>query len=463
MALTLIFTSGRINRRLTLAVQDGLMTAHHPWLDSVLAVFGVPSARFARAEALASREAHAAAFPLFVQAARGGLREAQYRLGRSYLLGLGVPPSIGEALRWLRRAAEAGETAAQTQLAALALQGFSDNGASGLFHNVGRDIDFGHVDYKSAEHWCRQAVAAGSAEAKTLLGFILTAGPEDHRDPAVGEALYSEAAQAGCSRGQLGLATTLLRDGTRESAAESVALLRFAAADGVALAHHLLGMLAESGAAGVVDFVAAAASYKAAAELGHPQAQVRYGFALLLGRGVEANIFDAETWLRRAALKGDGQAAAVVGYLYARDGELPPNYAEAAVWLRRAAEAGHAGAAGMLGRLLLSGTGIPKDISEAAHWLRIAGESGDQAARADLVRLVLMRQVGEDDGIVATGWLQEGAAAGDPAAQFELGLCLAQGIGAERDDQAAFTWVRRAAELGHPEATRMLAELAGRV
>jgi hypothetical protein len=461
--LTLIFAAEQINPRLTLGGQNGLMSARHRWLNSIFAALGVSSARFVRAETLASRGAHAAAFPLFVQAARGGLRQAQYRLGRSYLLGLGVPPSIGEALRWLRRAAEAGETAAQTQLAALALQGVSENGGSGLFHDAGGDADTRCVDYQGAEHWCRQAVASGSAEAKTLLGFILTAGPEDHRDPVAGEALYSEAAQAGCSRGQLGLATTLLRDGTEASASEAVALLQSAAADGVAVAHHLLGMLAESGAAGVVDFVAAAASYKAAAELGHPQAQVRYGFALLLGRGVEHNIFDAETWLRRAALTGDSQAAAVVGYLYARDGDLPPNYAEASVWLRRAAEAGHAGAARMLGRLLLLGGDIAKDIPEAANWLRVAGESGDEAARADLVRLVLMRQVGEDDGVVVAGWLREGATAGDPAAQFQLGLCLAQGIGVERNDQAAFTWVRRAAGLGHPEAIRMLGELAGRV
>ena len=99
------------------------MFTARPWLNHVLALAGVSSARFARAESLADRNAHARAFPLFVQAARAGLRKARYRLGRSYLLGLGVPPSIGEALRWLRRAAEDGETEAQTQLAALALQG----------------------------------------------------------------------------------------------------------------------------------------------------------------------------------------------------------------------------------------------------------------------------------------------------------------------------------------------------
>jgi hypothetical protein len=428
----------------------------HPWLNRLRAAIGSSTARFALADALASSDAHTAAFPHFAKAAQAGLRQAQYRLGRAYLLGLGVPPSIGEALRWLRRAAQAGDTQAQTQLAALALQGASDNGAAGLFHDGTQEP---MSDYETAEHWCRKAVAAGSSEAKALLAFILTAGPDHLRDPPTGEALYREAAQAGWSRGQLGLAMTLLRESTAERATESLALLRSAADGGVAVAHHLMGMLAESGAAGPVDFTAAAASYKKAAELGHPQAQVRYGFALLLGRGVERNVFNAETWLRRAAMAGDPQAAAVVGFLYARDGDLPPNHAEAALWLRQAATAGHIGAARVLGRMLLLGGGLPKDATEATHWLRIAADHGDEAARADLVRLALTRDVGRTDQVAVTAWLRRSAAAGDRAAQFDLGLCLAQGIGVEQDAQAAFAWVRRAAEAGHPRAADMLAQL----
>ena len=67
----------------------------------------------------------------------------------------------------------------------------------------------------------------------------------------------------------------------------------------------------------------------------------RWGLALMEGRGVAPNKVEGESWLRRAALAGDAEAAAMVGDLYARGGELPPNYAEAAIWFRRAAEAGH--------------------------------------------------------------------------------------------------------------------------
>ncbi len=443
-----------INRHLTVgAHHDAMMTASRI-LDRVRATLGAPTALCAVADRLALRGAHARAFRLFVEAAQSGQPLAQYRLGRCYLLGLGVPISLGEALRWFRRSAEAGEPAAQTQLAELALQGISDQPPSGLFDDPCRTSDF-----ERAEHWCRKAVAKGSAPAKALLAFILTDGPVERRDPAAADALYREAAAAGWSRGQLGLALTRLREGTPQAAAEARALLAAAAADGVAVAHHLLGVLAESGAAGDIDLPAAAAHYKTAAELGHTSAQVRYGFALLHGRGIAQDTFEAETWLRRAGLAGDAQAAAVVGYLYARDGDLPPNYAEAAMWLRRAAEAGHMAAARALGRVLLGGKGMSRDVAEAVQWLHRAAASGDETARADLLRLVLTRQLDETDQQAVIDMLRAAAEAHDPEAAFELGLCLAQGIGVGQDTSAALAWICRSANDGYPQATELVAQL----
>jgi TPR repeat protein len=431
------------------------MIAPSHLFDRVRATLGAPDALYAVAAMFANRGAHARAFPLFVEAAQSGFHPAQYRLGRCYKMGLGVPISLGEALRWFRRAADAGEAAAQTQLAELLLLGVSDHPPSGLFDAPGVTND-----YDRAAHWCREAVAGGSSEAKALLAFILTDGPEERRDPAAGEALYREAAEAGWSRGQLGLALALLRDGTPEGSAEALTLLREAASGGIAIAHHLLGIMTESGAAGDVDLPAAAAHYRTAAECGHIGAQVRYGFALLHGRGVVQDTFNAETWLRRAGLAGDAQAAAVVGYLYASDGELPPNHAEAAMWLRRAAEAGHAAAARTLGRFLLIGQGLPSDVTEAVKWLRKSADGGDEAARGDLVRLMLTRQLDPDNEQAVIEMLRAAAEAHDPEAEFDLGLCLAQGIGVSQDGQAALAWIHRSAEGGYPRATQMMANLA---
>ena len=97
----------------------------------------------------------------------------------------------------------------------------------------------------------------------------------------------------------------------------------------------------------------------------------------LRGIGVEANPTDGESWLRRAALAGDPEAAAVVGDIYAKGGTLPPNYAEAAMWFRRAVDGNHKGAARALAMLHLTGAGVPRDQDEAARLFRIAAEAGD--------------------------------------------------------------------------------------
>ena len=109
---------------------------------------------------------------------------------------------------------------------------------------------------------------------------------------------------------------------------------------------------------------------------------------LLEGRGGPVDLLNGETWLRRAALGGDCEAAALLGDIYARDGVLPPNYAEAARWFRIAAERGHKAAARALAMLYLNGTGIGRDPDAAAVSLKDAAEAGDLRAQANLAALL---------------------------------------------------------------------------
>jgi hypothetical protein len=211
-------------------------------------------------------------------------------------------------------------------------------------------------------------------------------------------------------------------------------LLGSAAAAGLPTAHFMLGVLtegdvlAEGAPAGADQLATAAVHYRAGAELGHRPSEVRYGLALLNGRGVERDTQGGETWLRRAGLAGDAQAAAMVGDLYARQDGLPPNFCEASLWFQRAAEAGHSGAARALGQIYLRGGGFGTDPVAAARWLRVA------------------------------------ATAGDAAAAYDLGICLAHGIGTARDDAEALQWFLRAID-AMPAARywygRMLAEGRG--
>ena len=400
---------------------------------------------------------------MYVKAAKAGLPAASYELGRAYLLGDGVPCCLTEALRWLNQAAVAGEVAAQTLLACLAIQGVYLTASTGLFDTVPDDADRA-PNYELALKWAGRAVVGGSSEAKALLGFILTAGPAQMRDQEQGEVLYRQAAETGIAHGQLGWAMILLRRDTVAAVGEARGFLAAAASAGLATAHYMLGIIAESGVAGAQDFPAAAEHYRAGAELGHHSAELRYGIALLVGRGVKQDAFNSESWLRRAGLAGEPQAAALVGDLYSRAGPLPPNYVEAAIWFRRAAEAGHTGSARRLGQLHLSGTGVVRDLDEAALWLRRAAAQGDADAMVDLAQLALTRRLPVADRQMILALFQQKAETGDLAATFNLGICLAEGIGTRKCDALALALFRRAAK-SMPIAQywygRMLAEGRG--
>ena len=451
-------------------------------------MLGHPAARLAYARVLVEDGEHRRAFRQFARAARRGLPAAQFRLGRCYLLGLGTPSSPDAALRWLTCAAEGDDVDAQALLASLALQGISVDAEGGLLEAASRYAGR-PPDYREVMKWGQRAADGGSADAQAMLGYILTSGPDELRDLPRAARYYRAAADNGFARGQLGLALALLRDGTgqieapqdaasddgasqdgasqdgasrvgasrvgasqdgasqdgasrdgasrdgasvgeasRGRSAEVRRLLQSAAKADLPAAHFVLGVLDEQLCSSAGDLAAAAAHYHEAARRGHRAAQFRYGMALMNGRGVERNTLTGETWLRRAGLAGDRDAAALVGDLYARQGELPPNFCEAAMWFQRAAEAGHVGAARALGQLCVSGGGFGSDPVTAAHWLRVAATEGDTLAA------------------------------------YELGICLSHGIGTPHDDVEALVWFRRAID-AMPEArfwcARMLAEGRG--
>ncbi len=262
------------------------------------------------------------AFARLSRAARSGIPEAEFRVGRCYLEGAGVPPSRADGVRWVERAATKGYVEAQALIATLCLHGMAPgdaNTGSGLFGGQ----TMAEPDYPTAAKWARRAAEGGSAEGQAVLGFILTSGPENLRNPAEGDRWYQKSAAGGCPQGQLGYALILARDTSNpETQAELLKHLSQAAEKGLSTALYLYGMIQERGLNVPQDRAAAALCYKQAAEKGHRGAQARWGFALMSGNGVERNLVEGESWLRRAALAGDAEAAALVGDIYAKGGNL---------------------------------------------------------------------------------------------------------------------------------------------
>ena len=431
-------------------------------LESVQAVFS-PTAALRRGTTLMAAGKTGPAFQLYARAGRTGLAEAEYRVGRCYLDGVGVPPSRPEGIRWLERAADHGHVEAQSQLAIIYLHGAAGapepKSAARLF-DIG---DIADPNYAAAMQRARMAAESGSGEAQALLAFILSSGPQDMRDLNEADLWYERSAAAGCPQGMLGHALALNRKGGGETAQREVAmqLLGKAAEAGLPAALYALGVINEGGLGATRNEAAAAEFYRRAAEKGHRSGQARWGNALMHGIGVEANPSDGETWLRRAALAGDPEAAAALGDLHATARSLPPNHAEAASWFRRAAEAGHKGAARSLGLLYFAGAGVPYDPEQGMRWFRISAAAGDGPARSEFGNLLLSGMGEENDRVLIYKGFEQAAASGDPVAAYNCAVCLSHGVGVVRDDREAALWLRKAADRV-PNAQFWYGRVAGR-
>ena len=143
-----------------------------------------PAARLREAKRLADAGDLARAFPLLVRAATAGIAEAEFRVGRCYLEGVGVPASRVQGARWLERAGNQGYV--------------GSSGASGdaLRLRAWPRIVAGWADPRRGQSVLRQCRRAarlcrpprngraapadgGSADGQAVLGYILTSGPEE--------------------------------------------------------------------------------------------------------------------------------------------------------------------------------------------------------------------------------------------------------------------------------------------
>ncbi len=413
-----------------------------------------PAKALERAQALYAEGQYERALRLFSVAAQAGIAEAEREVGRHYLTGEGVRRNAAEAARWFHRAAEKGDVVAGRNLAGLYMYGMRDDaavhmGASLFAQAASAEAENVEPDYEAALRWALPAAEAGDTEAQLMVGFIYANPVWGQRDDAKARPWFEKAVQAGAPQGHLGLGLTMLRQAAGDASDEAVAHLRVAADAELPKAHYYLALLYEMGVNLPADPARAAEHYGIAAKANISNAQAKYGFMLFNGIGIKANQVEGESWLRRAGLAGDPEAAALVAEIYARgDGKLPPNYAEAAAWFRTAAELGHKHSARALGMLYLTGTGVPRNPDEAAIWFRRAAEAGDETARADLASLLLSGQTSPKltEPAPVHEWFEQAAETGDLVAAFNYAVCLVQGVGVERDAARAAKWMRRAAE-----------------
>lgn len=131
------------------------------------------------------------------------------------------------------------------------------------------------------------------------------------------------------------------------------------------------------------DYKTAVDRWRSAAINGNPDAQFNLGQAYKMGRGVPADLKQAEGWYRRAALQGHEEAEANYGLALFENGKR----GEAVEWLERGVARGNPRTQYVLGVMLFNGDAVSKDWVRAYALMVRASSTGLEAATRTLAQM----------------------------------------------------------------------------
>lgn len=429
-----------------------------------------PQARLAAVNERLARGWNYKAYEELLALAEAGLAGAQCRLGRMYEAAEGVVQNLGDAVHWYRRAAEQGDGEAQSRLgliyfgespaAASVLapaDPAADAGQGGSFLDASLGESFAHgfairQDLDEAARWNRLAADGGRADAQARYGHQLAMGTGVGQDLHAAEHYFRASAEQDYPLGQAALGILLAGGyGGPPREEEAVRWLERAAATGNSTAQYWLGQVKLRGAE--ISEEARKEGIKLlrrAASQGQIGAMYGLGMTYWRGDGAKPDMSAAETWMRRAATKGNIVAKRSMAQLLL---ERPnDDGVEAAAWLLEAAQAGDRSSAALLAELYLRGHGVRRDLVEAARWLGAAGPEARPEAFVLLASFHAQGVAGPQSFTSAAEWLHLAAQRGSVAAQFNLGSLHWKGKGVPQDPAEAEAWFTKAAQAGNVQA-----------
>lgn len=261
-----------------------------------------PEARLADAKAFYRVRNYAEAASAFERAASAGNGEAMGCLGYMYVSGRGMEPKPSTGIEWLRKAArEERDAHAMYALAMAYLNGdgeerndyqgrewlrkaVEERGHAESMRSLGNlaQLEMNDSGYRQALEWYREAVRAGSMDARVDLGFMYEKGLGTVRDPAAAFQEYHTAARAGLPRGMFAVGQVYQKGvGVPQDYAQAMMWYRRAAKAGSAEAMNSIGVLYENGLGVRRSHARAIRWYERAAEAGSPLAR---GNLAALGR-----------------------------------------------------------------------------------------------------------------------------------------------------------------------------------
>ena len=327
-----------------------------PAAPAAAAPAAFPAALKKAREALEKGDAEGAVKLLRPEAEKGNA-DAANALGELTVAGRGTKASPAEALKWFQKAADAGSSAAQFNLARLLF-----NGAEGV-----------PKDGEKARFLLRTSAEAGFAPAQAELGGSiesLAARSEDKAQIAESRAWYEKAAAQNQPEALLSLARFYDGGiaGLETSPLKAFDLCFRAAKAGSIVAMNEMGVRYQKGAGVREDNVAAIGWFTLGAQHGLPAALVNLGNCYEVGNGVRQDLDQAGRNYSAAARQNFGPAEFLLGQMIEQGKGAPVNLAHAYVLYTRAGAQKNEEAAKRADAIKAKLT--PAQLEEAAKLLR---------------------------------------------------------------------------------------------
>lgn len=186
------------------------------------------------------------------------------------------------------------------------------------------------------------------------------------------------------------------------------------------------------------------------------QSELQEGLKYYRGTGVPKDYTQAADHLRKAAAKGNPDAAFWLAVIYEKGYGVTPDYPQAIQWYRKAADAGNTTAMNNLGFIYEHGKGTGTDYAQAMTWYRKAADAGNSQAMDNIGELYLNGLGVSRDPAQAMTWYRKAADIGNASAMIDVGMLYQNGVGTRRDYPQAEQWFRKALPTGGDSAQRHL-------
>ena len=296
-------------------------------------------------------------FSWYLEAARTGNAESQFRVAMAYLGGKNVEKDVEKGMEWLRKSAEGGNKYAQYTL--------------GYAHLIGDGVE---KDVEKAYSWLLKAAEKGVPAAQFMVGCYYIDGMVVERDMEKAFEWMEESANREFEQAQLWMGYYYNQQNKYDKA-----LFYFlkATEKGNAEAQNEVGVMYANGQGTEKDEAKAIEWYRKSAEQGYALAQSNLAYRYDNGDGVEKDTKKAFELYLKAAEGGDASAQNNVAWkFYTADG-VEQDYDKAFYWAKKSVEGEDPYGYGTLGELYYKGCGVAKDKIKAFELYSKGAELGD--------------------------------------------------------------------------------------